>query len=579
MENNIQNIELINAYLNKRLSEKEIQYFENRLKADFDFNILFNEHVTFLEGIKRQQLKVDIGKAKQSYIKSKWLKYLGFTSGLIILIISVISNINSGESIIEIPNPIKSEVNNSVSILDSVVPNDSIEEIVFKETIKTKQTKTKEVIVKKEITEVEIPKKSFQTFTINQKKDTTIICKEGTKLTIKANSFITDNSKIAIGNVDLKVTEYYQLSDILLTNLSTQSDGKLLETGGMLNLEAFSDDRPLKLKQNSSIDILFPTNKKNMKLFTGELNKGNINWSLADVNEEVEPTIEEIEVIEEDIDVPFAVVEEVPIYPGCENGSRTQRKNCTSEAISKFVLRNFNTQMADDIGLVGRQRINVIFKIDKNGNIVDIQSRAPEPELEMEAIRVITSLPKMKPGKQRGKAVSVPYSLPIIFEANGVASVGRSTINRRIRDSVYRKSFETRLTGNDNAKVSISEVSSYILRSSKLGWINCDRFVNSRNRIKYKLKIEDVKGIIRVKMVFKSMSSVLSSRRSGKEFDFRMVPKNEDIMLIAIKQNEGKLYLDVIDTKTVENPNIEFNFKEINLENLKSELKKLNKLF
>jgi len=128
--------------------------------------------------------------------------------------------------------------------------------------------------------------------------------------------------------------------------------------------------------------------------------------------------VEDIEVVEEDedIEVPFAVIENVPIYPGCEKGNNDAKRKCMSEKIRKFVVKKFNTDLAGDLGLTGRQRINVIFKIDKNGNIVGVRARAPHPRLEKEAARVINLLPKMKPGRQRGKAVTVPYSLPIIFQ-------------------------------------------------------------------------------------------------------------------------------------------------------------------
>ena len=129
--------------------------------------------------------------------------------------------------------------------------------------------------------------------------------------------------------------------------------------------------------------------------------------------------VEEIEVaeVEEDIEVPFSVIENVPVFPGCENKKgNNAKKQCMSDKISKFVNRKFNTDLAGDLGLEGRQRINVIFKIDKNGNITNIRARAPHPGLEKEAKRVIGLLPKMKPGKQRGKSVTVPYSLPILFQ-------------------------------------------------------------------------------------------------------------------------------------------------------------------
>ncbi|MDA8591383.1 energy transducer TonB [Flavobacteriaceae bacterium] len=128
--------------------------------------------------------------------------------------------------------------------------------------------------------------------------------------------------------------------------------------------------------------------------------------------------VEEIEVEEvvEDVEVPFSVIENVPEYPGCERGSNADKRKCMSEKIAKFVQRKFNTDLAGDLGLSGRQRISVIFKIDKNGNVTGVRSRAPHPRLEKEAARVINMLPKMKPGRQRGKPVIVPYSLPITFQ-------------------------------------------------------------------------------------------------------------------------------------------------------------------
>ena len=139
----------------------------------------------------------------------------------------------------------------------------------------------------------------------------------------------------------------------------------------------------------------------------------------TEVDQETEIVeVEEVEVVEvdEDIDVPFAVIENVPVFPGCEKGNNKEKRDCMSKKISDFVNRKFNTDLASDLGLSGRQRINVIFKIDKTGSITGIRARAPHPGLEKEAARVIGLLPKMKPGKQRGKPVNVPYSLPIIFQ-------------------------------------------------------------------------------------------------------------------------------------------------------------------
>jgi protein TonB len=87
-----------------------------------------------------------------------------------------------------------------------------------------------------------------------------------------------------------------------------------------------------------------------------------------------------------------------------------------SSAISEFVVRKFDTDIVKDLGLSGRQRIAVIFKIDKNGNAVGVRSRASHPRLEKEAARVINMLPRMIPGTVNGQPVIVPYSLPITFQ-------------------------------------------------------------------------------------------------------------------------------------------------------------------
>jgi len=117
----------------------------------------------------------------------------------------------------------------------------------------------------------------------------------------------------------------------------------------------------------------------------------------------------------DNVEVSFSTVENVPIFPGCDKGDNAERRKCMSQKITKFVQKEFNVNIARNLGLYGRQRISVIFKINKKGNVVGVRARAPHPNLKKEAIRVVNMIPKMKPGMQLGKAVIVPYSLPIIF--------------------------------------------------------------------------------------------------------------------------------------------------------------------
>ena len=125
--------------------------------------------------------------------------------------------------------------------------------------------------------------------------------------------------------------------------------------------------------------------------------------------EEIEEVEEAEEVIE---DVSFMIIEDVPVFPGCK-GNKAALKKCFSQKVQKHFSRKFDADLPNELGLApGRKRVFISFKIDKQGNIVNVQARAPHPKIKSEVVSVMNKLPKMKPGRQRGKPVGVKYSIP-----------------------------------------------------------------------------------------------------------------------------------------------------------------------
>ncbi|WP_226294218.1 energy transducer TonB [Aquimarina algicola] len=123
---------------------------------------------------------------------------------------------------------------------------------------------------------------------------------------------------------------------------------------------------------------------------------------------------------DEPVTVPFILVEDVPVFPGCEvMGTNKEKAQCFSEKVGKIVSRKFNTGLGERYGLKGIQRIYTMFEVGSDGVIQNIQIRAPHPKLKEEAERVIKLFPEMTPGKQRGKPVTVKYQLPIVFKIQG----------------------------------------------------------------------------------------------------------------------------------------------------------------
>ena len=122
----------------------------------------------------------------------------------------------------------------------------------------------------------------------------------------------------------------------------------------------------------------------------------------------------DIEEEDEDINIPFAIIEDVPIFPGCEKVSKDKRRDCFQDQMNKHIKRNFRyPEIAQEMGI--QRRVYVSFIIDKDGSINNITMRGPDQNLEKEAQRIISKLPQMIPGKQRGRAVRVPFSIPITF--------------------------------------------------------------------------------------------------------------------------------------------------------------------
>lgn len=109
------------------------------------------------------------------------------------------------------------------------------------------------------------------------------------------------------------------------------------------------------------------------------------------------------------------IVEEVPVFPGCEDLKESKKFKCFQEQIQKHIARNF--LYPEEAVIDGTQgRVFVQFTIGKDGGVRTILTRGAAPILMQEAERIFSLLPKIKPGKINGLRVAVPITFPIIFK-------------------------------------------------------------------------------------------------------------------------------------------------------------------
>ena len=126
------------------------------------------------------------------------------------------------------------------------------------------------------------------------------------------------------------------------------------------------------------------------------------NAEFVEITDDVPVVVEEPEE-EEQI---FQVVEDDPQFPG------------GIQELMKYLQKNIKyPSICQEQGIQGR--VIVQFVVEKDGSIADVQViKAVNPYLDKEAVRVVSTMPKWSPGKQRGKPVRVRFTLPVTFRLN-----------------------------------------------------------------------------------------------------------------------------------------------------------------
>jgi hypothetical protein len=120
-----------------------------------------------------------------------------------------------------------------------------------------------------------------QTFTIDNSIDNIITGASGTIIRINRNTFVDQDGKAITGNIEVKLIEALTPTDMVLGNLTTVFNGKPLETGGMIFLNAMSNDNDVVIASDKSVQIKMPTDSTlaGMSIFEGEQDSTGVKWA------------------------------------------------------------------------------------------------------------------------------------------------------------------------------------------------------------------------------------------------------------------------------------------------------------
>ena len=150
---------------------------------------------------------------------------------------------------------------------------------------------------------------------------------------------------------------------------------------------------------SDQIDIVDDDIKLEDDTFMNLEDDANMGVEIMDYVEEVQE-----EVVEEEA-IPFQLVEEKPSFNGGDANEFSKWVN------SKLVY----PEIAKENGVQGR--VTLQFTVEADGRVTNVKVlRGVDESLDKEAVRVVASSPKWKPGKQRDRAVKVTYTFPVIFQ-------------------------------------------------------------------------------------------------------------------------------------------------------------------
>jgi len=383
--------------------------------------------------------------------------------------------------------------------------------------------------------------KAPQSYTIDQDRDTTLYCIEGTKIKIQKRSFVFDDNNNEPSQVTINIKEYYKTDDIIFADLSTRSGDSILETGGMIFLEVVSEKRKCKLKEDSQFEISFPyeTRKEDMQLFTGAFKDGKIDW------------------ISQSSGVPGREsVVEAAEFPG--------GPNMWVQLLNRYLV------YPDSLADVGTFKLIVRFCIDTSGNTKYRGIVNSSPKVFDKIVSdAFSRMPKWKPEIRNGVPVEASFTQTIYFYS-GIE--GEKTY-----DSFYRSDFEARVSDSNINNLQVIEITRYIFSSSNLGWINCDRF--------YRIESPKTDLFIKagtypnadVKIVFHSFKGILEGEKTSLGHVFKGIPPGEKITVLAIAKQKDKNFISLSESTTNSSIN-ELVFEQVTMDVLKQKVARLNDL-
>lgn len=372
---------------------------------------------------------------------------------------------------------------------------------------------------------------------IENDRPQTVECKQGTKLFFPPGSFVFPSGKSADGEVKLIIEECYDLDEMLSAKLSTTSGDRMLETGGMIQVRAFSGNTELRLADNARYNIYFPIEGKrreDFELFYGYRDEsGLVDWKLEENSQPIDETTAVSQPIVNDCFVQICASQ-------FRCGTRIQEMDyfnwplMNGQNLNQWFVSNFNPDpsMLDDF-CARRMYSQITFHLNQDGTFKDYYvSHSSSDQYDRLLAEMLQSMPPL----------DMKRFMPNYSDDHAcILSFGRQqqTSSKQFVDR-FKKRYDYADEEKKLMDVATEDLNYYVFSSTELGWINCDRFLPSEGPMVDLIVETPSCENASVSLVFDKDRSIVSGIKNGNQFVFNNVPANKNVRLITLDNPNGK---------------------------------------
>ncbi|MEZ4933325.1 MAG: hypothetical protein R2788_14545 [Saprospiraceae bacterium] len=425
------------------------------------------------------------------------------------------------------------------------------------------------------IEKIEFP---IEEFIVKSNSDTTLFGKQGTRIFIGSETFQFPNGDLVKDSIKVHLKEFYKKSDIILAELSTESNGRILETEGMVNIKAFANGNEIEIRPDKRIVVHFPKERytyKKMNLFYADetsTDTSATNWNIDTINL-IKRTLKLgsfgwwYPSYNDSTEYDFTPKNFVDTgYYWNPLDFYVKSYDFSDKAIREIErTKNVNTYPKFDYW--NNYGVECEMYISKDGYIKSpkIVTNLSGPT-KRELLDFLQNLPQLEPGRNKHREIIERKGL-IFIEPGNIVPLYET-------DEEYVKSFDEKYSRFENTPIrnmDEAEINFYIFSVGKLGWINCDRFIEFEEKVDLLVNMEESPDM-KLKLVFSEIDGILKPQLKDGKYLFKQVPTGQKATIVGIKNTRNELLAAIEEITIGESPIQDLKFFEITLGELRNKL-------